>query len=105
MTDLPIRSSPVAMPSAAEAKAAAAARSEQRLRTASEGFEALFITQILKTARNASLGPSLLESSATTTTQSMLDSKLAEVSAGRAGLGLADAIYRQFSAHLETSGE
>jgi flagellar protein FlgJ len=46
------------------------------------------------------LGPSLLNSSATDTAQSMLDSKLAEVSAGRAGLGLADAIYRQFSAHL-----
>jgi flagellar protein FlgJ len=86
-------------------KEAAAARSEQRLRSASEGFEALFVNQILKSARNSSLGPSLLESSATETTQSMLDSKLAEVSAGRAGLGLADAIYRQFSAHLEASGE
>lgn len=88
-----------------EPKDAAAVRSEQNLREASEGFEALFVNQILKSARSTSLGPSLLDSSATDTAQSMLDSKLAEVSAGRAGLGLADAIYRQFSAHLEAPGE
>jgi flagellar protein FlgJ len=42
----------------------------------------------------------LTESSATQTAQSLLDSTLTEVGAGRAGLGLSEAIYRQFSAHL-----
>ena len=102
MTDLSIKATPIPLSRSSDA---VAARSEDRLRTASEGFEALFVTQILKSARNTSLGPSLLESSATDTAQSMLDSKLAEVSAGRAGLGLADAIYRQFSAHIGASGE
>lgn len=102
MTDLSVTSAPIGLTPTGDA---AAQRSEERLRSASEGFEALFVTQILKSARSASLGPSLLDSSATDNVQSMLDSKLAEVSAGRAGLGLAEAIYRQFSAHLEASGE
>lgn len=100
MTTLSATSSVLASPSIRDPKEAAAIRSEQNLREASEGFEALFLNQILKSARSTSLGPSLLNSSATDTAQSMLGSKLAEVSAGRAGLGLADAIYRQFSAHL-----
>ena len=105
MTELSTRSPALALSAQRDSKDAAALRSEVRLREASEGFEALFVTQILKSARSTSLGPSLLESSATDTAQSMLDSKLDEVSAGRAGLGLADAIYRQFSAHLGTPGE
>ena len=75
-------------------------RQEDRLRNAAEGFEALFLNQILKSARSASFGESLLESSGAQTTQSLLDSKLAETGAGRAGLGLSDAIYKQFAAHL-----
>ncbi|MEN8738290.1 MAG: rod-binding protein [Phaeobacter gallaeciensis] len=105
MTDLSVTGTAMPLPSLGDTKDAAAARSAERLRTASEGFEALFVNQILKSARSTSLGPSLLDSSATETAQSMLDSKMAEVSAGRAGLGLADAIYRQFSAHLGASGE
>lgn len=102
MSDLSVTATSIPIQQSSEATAL---RSKERLRTASEGFEALFVTEILKSARNTSLGPSLLQSSATDTAQSMLDSKLAEVSAGRAGLGLADAIYRQFSAHIEASGE
>lgn len=105
MTALSATSNALAASPIRDPKEAAAVRSEQNLRAASEGFEALFVNQILKSARSTSLGPSLLDSSATDTAQSMLDSKLAEVSAGRAGLGLADAIYRQFSAHLGTPGE
>jgi flagellar protein FlgJ len=80
--------------------AAKATRDEDRLRGAAEGFEALFLNQILQSGRAASFGDSLTESSATQTAQSLLDSKLTEVGAGRAGLGLSEAIYRQFSAHL-----
>lgn len=105
MTEISGMRPPTALPALRDGADAAAGRAEDRLRTASEGFEALFVTQILKSARSTSLGPSLLDSSATGTAQSMLDSKLAEVSAGRAGLGLADAIYRQFSAHLGSPGE
>ena len=77
-----------------------ATRDADRLRGAAEGFEALFLNQILQSGRAASFGDSLTESSATQTAQSLLDSTLTEVGAGRAGLGLSEAIYRQFSAHL-----
>ncbi|MBW4973956.1 rod-binding protein [Roseovarius mucosus] len=80
--------------------AAKATRDADRLRGAAEGFEALFLNQILQSGRAASFGDSLTESSATQTAQSLLDSTLTEVGAGRSGLGLSEAIYRQFSAHL-----
>ncbi|WP_417727017.1 rod-binding protein [Roseovarius sp.] len=85
--------------------AAEALRQEDRLRGAAEGFEALFLNQILQSGRAASFGDSLTESSATQTAQSLLDSTLTDVGAGRAGLGLSEAIYRQFSAHLGGSQE
>ena len=79
---------------------ARAARQETRLREAAEGFEALFLNQLLKSGRAASFGDTLVESSAIETTQSLLDSKLTETGAGRSGLGLSDAIYRQFAGYL-----
>ena len=69
-----------------------------RLRQAAEGFEALFLQQMMKTARSASLGEGILSSSGGDTMQSMLDQKLTETSAGRSNLGIASALYAQFSA-------
>lgn len=70
------------------------------LRQAAQGFEALFIQQMLKSARETSFESELLGGHAVETSQSLLDQKLADIGAGRAGLGLADAIERQFSAVL-----
>lgn len=67
------------------------------LRAAAEGFEALFLNQVLKSARAASFGGALGDSSGLETTQSMLDMQLSDIGANRAGLGLAEAVYRQFS--------
>ena len=78
-------------------------RQEARLREASEGFEALFLNQVLKSGRAASFGDSLMGGSGMETTRSLLDAKLTEAGAGRSGLGLADAIYRQFSRHLDAT--
>lgn len=84
---------------------AASVPQNDKLRTAAEGFEALFLNQILKSARETSFGTSLFENNGTQTTQSLLDTQLTQTGAGRANLGLADAIYRQFSAHLGSSQE
>jgi len=94
--------SQAAAPDPAQARAQ---RQEARLREAAEGFEALFLNQLLKSGRAASFGDSLVESSATETTQSLLDSKLTETGAGRAGLGLSEAIYRQFAGHIGKTRE
>lgn len=71
-----------------------------QLRQVAQGFEGLFLQQMLKSGRAASFQDTLLNSSATETTQALLDQTLAETSAGRAELGLAQAIYDQFAAHL-----
>lgn len=69
---------------------------QTRLRVAADGFEALFMNEMLKAGRAASFDDTLTESSATQSSRAMLDTTLADVSAGRVGLGLGDAIYRQF---------
>lgn len=84
------------------AEAGTATRQADRLRTAAEGFEALFLNEMLKAGRATSFADELTESSATETSRAMLDTTLAETAAGRAGLGLGAAIYRQFAAHLGT---
>lgn len=70
------------------------------LRAASQGFEALFLQQVLKSARAASLGEGLGESSALETTRSLLDMRLAEAGSARGGLGIAEAVFQQFSRGL-----
>lgn len=78
-----------------------------RLKSAAEGFEALFLQQMLKSARAASLGDGILDSSGRDKMQTMLDDSLAQVGAGHSGFGLAQAIERQFGAlaGLEDSDE
>ncbi|MEL6550188.1 MAG: rod-binding protein [Pseudomonadota bacterium] len=79
----------------------AATRATQALQPdlleAARGFEALFLTQVLKTARAASLGEALGEGQGMDTTRTLLDQALADAGAQRAGLGLAEAIHRQFA--------
>lgn len=90
---------PISRPSVgAENLDPVAARREADLRAAAQGFEALFIAQVLKSGRAASFGGALGESSAMETTRSLLDTRLAEAGAARGGLGIAEAVYRQFSA-------
>lgn len=94
------------MPAAPEvATDPVARRDADRLRAAADGFEALFLNEMLKAGRATSFADDLTESSATQTSRSMLDTLLAERSAGRVGLGLGDAIYRQFDSHLAQNGD
>ncbi|WP_420023878.1 rod-binding protein [Cereibacter azotoformans] len=67
------------------------------LRQAAEGFESLFLNQLLKSGRAGLPGDDLLGSAGVDTARDMLDMELARSSAGRAGLGIADAIERQFA--------
>lgn len=78
------------------APADAPADREEALREAAEGFEALFLATLLKGACAGLPGDELTGGSAVRRTQEMLDAELAQSSAGRAGLGIADAVMRQF---------
>lgn len=72
------------------------AQVDPRMREAAEGFEALFMQQLLQAGRAGSLGEDLMGGTGTERMQSMLDQALTENAASATGLGLADAIVRQF---------
>ncbi len=67
------------------------------LRQAARQFESLFVREMLKSMRQASLGDPLMESEATGFYRDMFDQQLALDLARSGGLGLADALVRQLS--------
>ncbi|MBR9649656.1 rod-binding protein [Thalassovita aquimarina] len=84
-------------PAQSDARPAEPSRDMARMQQAAEGFEGLFLQQMMKAGRAASLGDDLLGGTGTERMQDMLDTTLTETASGRAGLGLADAIVRQFT--------
>jgi peptidoglycan hydrolase FlgJ len=87
----------VGAPATATAARDAARPSAAQLQQAGEGFEALFLSLLLKSGRAGLPGDDLTGSAAVTSTYEMLDAQLARDGASRAGLGIADAVVRQFS--------
>lgn len=67
------------------------------IQAAAEGFEEMFLATLLKGARAGLPEGGLTDSQAVRTTTQMLDAQLARLSAGRVGLGLAEAVARQFA--------
>lgn len=94
---IPPSQAPLALPPQDPWRAPAQGAADQDLLQAAQGFEALILTQMLQTARAASLGDGLFEGTGSDTTNGMLDRALAESGAGRAGLGLAETIVRQLA--------
>ena len=77
----------------------------ERMQQAAEGFEGLFLQQMMKAGRAASLGDDLLGGTGTERMQDMLDTTLSETASSRAGLGLADAIVRQFAPYVPNKAD
>jgi len=88
---------------AAQVSFAAPTGTAKDLRQAAEGFESLFLAELLKSGRASLPGDDLTGSQAVSATQDMLDSHLAKHAAGQAGLGIADAITRQFGGYVKPS--
>lgn len=80
-------------------------RDMDRMQQAAEGFEGLFLQQMMKAGRAASLGDDLMGGTGTERMEDMLDTTLTETASGRAGLGLADAIVRQFTPFVTNKAE
>lgn len=76
----------------------------QDLRKAAEGFEAIFLNTFLKAARQASLGDDLMGGSAVESSRDMYETEVARIAAGSSGLGIADAVERQFQTYLPKKG-
>ena len=88
---------PPASAPAAPAAPSAAADSRAELRRTAAGFEEMFLVFMLRAGRASGVGDSLTGSSAVSSTRDMLDAQLARSAAGRPGLGIAEAVVRQFS--------
>lgn len=68
------------------------------LRAAADGFESIFLAELLKGGRASLPGDDLTSSQAVRMAQDMLDTHLSQHAAGHSNLGVADAILRQFGA-------
>ena len=71
------------------------------LREAAEQFEAIFLNEFIKQARNAKLADDILGSDAQDTYQEMMDRELSTQLAGRVNLGIAEALVRQLGGTSE----
>lgn len=84
--------------SLANLKTQAQADPNAALKDVAQQFESIFINMIFKNMRdaNASIGGDLFDSSQTKQYTEMMDSQLAQSMASSGGIGLADALIRQF---------
>lgn len=67
------------------------------LRTAAQGFEEVFLAQLLKGGRASLPGNDLTGSQGVRMAQDMLDMHLARHASSQTRLGIADAVVRQFA--------
>jgi peptidoglycan hydrolase FlgJ len=71
---------------------------DPELRKAAEGFEAVFIRQVIGSMRKAQLANEMFGSTATENFREFADAKTAESMAKLGQFGIADMVYRQLSA-------
>lgn len=74
------------------------------LREVAQQFEAIFMQMVLKSMRDATPGGGLFESQQSGFYSDLFDQQIALTTAGRGGLGLADAIVRQLSESVPGGG-
>jgi flagellar protein FlgJ len=76
-----------------------------QLRQVSEEFEAIFLNNFLQQARQSQLSEGLFSSTAGDTFRGMLEQEYSRAATGSLSLGIADALYAQFSRHLNKADE
>lgn len=92
--------SPTSIPLIDTSSADQAAQSGD-LKKAAQAFEAIFLRQLLSSARATDFGgENIFDGPGLKQFEAMFDGKIAEVSAQRGAFGIAEAIERQLSAHL-----
>ncbi|MCX4187359.1 flagellar assembly peptidoglycan hydrolase FlgJ [Methylophaga sp. OBS4] len=77
---------------------------QQTLRQVAGQFESLFVTMMLKSMRQASLGEGIFDSSQSKMYQDMTDQQLASDLSAGGGLGLQDVILRQLGGQQAATG-
>ena len=71
------------------------------LNEAADRFEALFLAQMLKSARAAKLSEDIMGNNASDTYYAMMDNELAEKLSQAGNFGIAEALIRQFGGNVE----
>lgn len=71
------------------------------LRKAAEGFEEMFLSEFLKSARSGHLAEDIMGGSGVDQFRDMFDAEIAKSSSGRTGFGIADAVERQFDGFVK----
>ncbi len=76
------------------------AQGETALRAAAQQFEAMFLQEMMRTMREATIKSDLLESGAITTFEGMFDKEVSMQMAKKGGMGLADMMVQQMKKNL-----
>ena len=71
---------------------------QAKLHATAQKFEAIFVRQMLASARSANMGDTLFKSQANDTFRQMQDERFADIAAAKGSLGLAAMIEKQLSA-------
>jgi flagellar protein FlgJ len=71
------------------------------LKDVAEQFEAIFVHQMLKQARQSKLADGMFNSEAQDTFNNMLDMEYSQVLSKKSNFGIADALIKQFQPHLQ----
>jgi Rod binding domain-containing protein len=76
-------------------------KKNQELKDVAEQFEAIFVHQMLKQARQGKLAEGLFSSEAQDTFNNMLDIEYSQILSKKNNFGIADALIKQFQPHLQ----
>ena len=76
-------------------------KKDQELKDVAEQFEAIFVHQMLKQARQGKLAEGLFSSESQDTFNNMLDIEYSQILSKKSNFGIADALIKQFQPHLK----
>ena len=76
-------------------------KNNQDLRNVAEQFEAIFVHQMLKQARQSKLSDGIFNSEAQDTFNNMLDQEYSQILSKKNNFGIAEGLIRQFGSHLK----
>ena len=71
------------------------------LKDVAEKFEAIFVYQMLKQARQSKLAEGMFNSEAQDTFNNMLDQEYSQILSKKNNFGIAEGLIKQFSSHLK----
>jgi Rod binding domain-containing protein len=77
-------------------------KDNQELENVAEQFEAIFVHQMLKQARQSKLAEGIFSSEAQDTFNNMLDTEYSQILSKKNNFGIADALIRQFQPNFES---